>query len=1357
MHLTKENEPEQDSSDVETSDSVALPEWKARGYYSKLGLSEEAKDALLLSFGVILPVCAVAFESQFHFCARYFFDPFPSTNHIVLFSLIPISNLMAWMTRRANLTTHFAFMSLSSGMAMGIALMYALMFLPLAGPAMFSLVYLGFGLLGLTPLLTLPCLWFSGKRVCHLADQRKTYFEAHQLKHFGHIVVLVMVLAVELPSTLTRMNLGLAVHPETEKQGVEWLRKYGNEEVLLRACYERSGRATDIIGSMYESGHPIKIEDARRIFYRVTGKPFNSVPIPASARSTIKNAGLANDPAGLNAVISDEFDLDADVASEQVSGVVRGLSASKSTMRLNMQPDVLLASIDWSFHFGNSSKYDREARGKIMLPPGAVVTKATLTVAGVEHDATIMVREAARAVYQEAVKAHKEDPLLVSTCGPDQILVQCFPVHPGGDLKVDLHIVAPMVPGQKDSEAVFSLPTFVERNFQLDDATSIEALPAAFANGGSRVDGVFQLAGATPVKHQNSIGPEANIKPATESSSKIFKVSNEQLSNFKAIVTATRSQELQQLSFVDPFPTPKRTLTYHPERQLFDRPDELIVLIDGSISMKSSMPEIAKGLSSLPKESKVRVFMLGDATTEIPNSGNFTNLIDSVASYVPAGGQDNSGALLAFASELQRKKRAAILWIHGTQPISAGSSETLASCLSLRDTPLVYDLQVAGGPVEVLSSVKNCAGFKHVDRTGSIEKDISLLAQSWQELAKNNSSKNMLGSGSALPAEGSVAIRKTEPVDSKSSVSASESNWSGKVKLVNVATSGSAGFQTASKNLTQARISSQVDNGGSSIQPPQANKDLAQLLAYKRLLQELQFPKNQGGPEGADALAKTYHLITPISSAVVVDEIAELYRDPKPAPKEEIKPDPVLQTKDFLDHSFDHIDAFLAYTKYEWIDREVHPTLKQMHPGNNLTGLLGFMSNPIDQSFDKVTGQLNRLNAVTDPGGSTSGGSSGYGGPVPPTASIDSSGSTDGPQSAVRPIESSLASESSYQQEANSLSDSSRTRGSLLGKRAQSSASNNSSGASSGNYSVPLPTLAPSAMSIGRVEQKSNVKTDSKKFASKDRQIVDNLEIAKIATFPNRHAQVNRKEVGQAVTLSESKPDSIEESNYDSHSSASLAPPDSQTNDSSSDYSQVAGPETNQLLAAKKESEKDLGMMGGSIATLTKQLSGYNGARKRPQVTEIEFAAGKAGEKGTFDRDEISDRRKAQSFADKEIQSNDALSNAQVSEPMQAAPPSIDQPRRFVDERLGGFEQASIPGTARIDSQRHRPEHQRASKALTMLSLIFAAATALVTLYNAPVKNGWVYCRSIMIVVALPVVFYVLGNFLMPVFEQLLR
>ncbi len=87
------------------------------------------------------------------------------------------------------------------------------------------------------------------KTVCKLASTKKTFFDPHQVEHIGHLIVLCLVVAVELPSTLTRINLSLAADPTTERQGVQWLRQFGSEEVMLRACYERSGRATDILGS----------------------------------------------------------------------------------------------------------------------------------------------------------------------------------------------------------------------------------------------------------------------------------------------------------------------------------------------------------------------------------------------------------------------------------------------------------------------------------------------------------------------------------------------------------------------------------------------------------------------------------------------------------------------------------------------------------------------------------------------------------------------------------------------------------------------------------------------------------------------------------------------------------------------------------------------------------------------------------------------------------------------------------------------------------------------------------------------------------------------------------------------------
>ena len=47
----------------------------------------------------------------------------------------------------------------------------------------------------------------------------------------------------------------------------------------------------------------------------------------------------------------------------------------------------MTAKLDWTLSFNNISQFDREARAKIQLPPGAVVTRAVLTLNNEEHEA----------------------------------------------------------------------------------------------------------------------------------------------------------------------------------------------------------------------------------------------------------------------------------------------------------------------------------------------------------------------------------------------------------------------------------------------------------------------------------------------------------------------------------------------------------------------------------------------------------------------------------------------------------------------------------------------------------------------------------------------------------------------------------------------------------------------------------------------------------------------------------------------------------------------------------------------------------------------------------------------------------
>lgn len=61
-----------------------------------------------LIFGVILPTIALIFEVTTHTMAGILFDPFPSVWHVLLFSFIPISNLIVYLAVRINLVSLYA-------------------------------------------------------------------------------------------------------------------------------------------------------------------------------------------------------------------------------------------------------------------------------------------------------------------------------------------------------------------------------------------------------------------------------------------------------------------------------------------------------------------------------------------------------------------------------------------------------------------------------------------------------------------------------------------------------------------------------------------------------------------------------------------------------------------------------------------------------------------------------------------------------------------------------------------------------------------------------------------------------------------------------------------------------------------------------------------------------------------------------------------------------------------------------------------------------------------------------------------------------------------------------------------------
>src|SRR6185369_7343626 len=128
----------------------------------------------------------------------------------------------------------------------------------------------------------------------------------------------------------------------------------------------------------------------------------------------------------------DDIASDRDHGGTQVGGRVPGLTLVSSRIDGSISGDDLVAYLEWTVEFKNSAVMDREARLQFALPPGGVVSRATLWVNGEEREAAYGGRAEVRAAYQRFAVQQRRDPLLVTTKGGDRVLAQAFPVPRSG-------------------------------------------------------------------------------------------------------------------------------------------------------------------------------------------------------------------------------------------------------------------------------------------------------------------------------------------------------------------------------------------------------------------------------------------------------------------------------------------------------------------------------------------------------------------------------------------------------------------------------------------------------------------------------------------------------------------------------------------------------------------------------------------------------------------------------------------------------------------------------------------------------------------------------------------------------------
>jgi len=628
------------------------------------------------TFGVVLPLAILIFEMIASFCGSVFFDPVPTWWHALMIAVVPAAN--TWLLRGGHGGGDRA-KGAAAGFVLVTACFYGLLFLPLVHLSLIALVFFGLGMLSLAPLLAALSSWRIG---------RATKADAADPRHYqtgwrgGALAALLVLALLEGSALWTRANLTDAVaDDERAAAAVSRLRVWHSERVLLKACYEGNrgtAMATDISGWML-SGWRIPAmalggngvthfdsEKAREVFFRVTGKPFNTLKPPGSSKggSLIGRA----DP-------MENMEFDDHVGGDDVAVRLKSLDLKESRFDGHVDGVSQIAYGEWTMVFKNSSANAQEARCQVRLPRGGRVSRLTLWVNGEPREAAFNTVSKVKAAYRAVAVVQRLDPVLVNMVGPDTVMVQCFPVPAHGEMKIRLGVTAPLDNGR------WEMPRIVERNF----GTAGSLKHAVWLQG----DGNFQLTGTGKPLAAHLDGDGRSL-PATLDAGAL-------MDSGIALVADPLPAEPVVAWCEDRFAkAEERFLIREPVTVTRPGSDKIVVVIDGSASLADSKAWITRAIGDVADDQLLMV-LADDHSRRVS--------LSELKSYRFSGGRDNEPALRE-GIRLAKETGAPVVWVHGPQAVGLSQSEAILQLLE-RGTarPVIHAIEAVAGPNRLAEAI----------------------------------------------------------------------------------------------------------------------------------------------------------------------------------------------------------------------------------------------------------------------------------------------------------------------------------------------------------------------------------------------------------------------------------------------------------------------------------------------------------------------------------------------------------------------------------------------------------------------------------------------------------------------------
>lgn len=669
---------------------------------------------LTVFFGILLPLAALALKGM---CAEGLFDPAPTLAHVALIALVPAFHTLALLKPPATLRRYHV--DVLGAMTVGVASVYTLVFLPLMPIALIAILA-GIGILPFAPLGALLSGVFTLRWIYRKAPfvaevdatlpspppfrldpskhprwrRPRPWFQRGRLRVAGGVLMGILSLAaLEAPLWSTNYGLELASSPDPERShdGIVWLRRWGSTSALLDAGKDWGRRRTTL--PYLRGASPVTPAEARTIYYRVTGQ---------------------------QAEQSEEFQddherrwrNDAALGGRTIGAINPDLALVTSRQDGSIDAEAALGYVEWTLVFKNRHEFQQaEARARLHLPPGGVVSRATLWIDGEPREAAFGKAGQVREAYRRVV-SRRRDPLLVTSSGPDQVQLQCFPIEPGGEMKILVGITFPL-DLVNTTRAAFPLPRLEAKNFQIVTGQPIW------------------------LEAKSQLGTKEHLSKSGKNDQQILRFTQEGRWWEAEPGTVSTSREGSSPSWTPLLDEPDQTEDTAVVRDIVPEkptpPARLAIVVDTSAGMDSGIEALAAAVGKLPGTIPTRLALPTDRNfvwSRSDASLATAQLQDDLDAIDPQGGVDNAPALVAAGSWAAQANNGMVLWVHGPEPVPLGSPDAVLQTLERANVRLLH-AQTRPGEHVLLGALGSPLNLTVLPRFADLQTDLVRQFERW--------------------------------------------------------------------------------------------------------------------------------------------------------------------------------------------------------------------------------------------------------------------------------------------------------------------------------------------------------------------------------------------------------------------------------------------------------------------------------------------------------------------------------------------------------------------------------------------------------------------------------------------------